>query len=177
MSSTSIPGKVSGLFGKTNTIRRPPGPKGRPVIGVYPYFRKNPAEFLRKLSREFGDFCYFHLGTLDVYYLNRPDLVQDILVTNQHKFMKSRMLQRAKVLLGEGLLTSEGKFHLRQRRLAQPAFHRERLIGYTRSMSEIAARHCTFWQPGETRDISRDMMRLTLAIVAQTLFSADVDKD
>ncbi len=171
MSSTSIQDST------LNRSDKPPGPKGPPIIGIYPYFRKDPAAFLLKLSQEYGDLVYFTLGSQKIYFLNRPEFVQDILVTNQHKFIKSRMLQRSKVLLGEGLLTSEGQFHLRQRRLAQPAFHRERLIGYSRSMSEIAVRHSMRWRAGETRDISRDMMRLTLAVVAQTLFSADVDKD
>jgi cytochrome P450 len=91
--------------------------------------------------------------------------------------MKGRALQRAKNLLGEGLLTSEGEFHLRQRRMIQPAFHRVRIADYARSMVEYADRMSNSWKNGEVRDIDHEMMRLTLQIVARTLFSADVEDD
>ncbi len=97
-----------------------------------------------------------------MYLVNHPDYVREILVTNQNNFMKSRALQRAKMLLGEGLLTSEGQHHLRQRRLVQPAFHRERLAGYAAAMSECAVRVRDRWQPGSTMDISVEMAQLTL---------------
>ncbi len=112
-----------------------------------------------------------------IFLLNRPDYVQDLLVTHQSKFIKSRMLQRSKVPLGEGLLTSEGQFHLRQRRLAQPAFHRDRLIGYAIAMTECSVQEADRWHDGETRNIAQDMMHLTLKIVARTLFSADVEEE
>jgi cytochrome P450 len=89
--------------------------------------------------------------------------------------MKGEGLQRAKRLLGEGLLTSEGEFHLRQRRLAQPAFHRQRIAGYAATMVEYTARACDQWRVGETRDVAREVMRLTLAIAGKTLFDADVE--
>ena len=98
-------------------------------------------------------------------------------MTHNSMFQKSRIMQRAKVLLGEGLLTSEGQFHIRQRRLAQPAFHRQRIAGYAATMVECAERAGARWTHGETRDISEEMMRLTLAIVAQTLFGAEVEQD
>jgi cytochrome P450 len=98
-----------------------------------------------------------------------------VLVTHNRKFMKGEGLQRAKRLLGEGLLTSEGEFHLRQRRLAQPAFHRQRIAGYAATMVEYADRACDRWQAGETRDVAREMMRLTLAIAGKTLFDANVE--
>ncbi|HZG50991.1 MAG TPA: cytochrome P450, partial [Pyrinomonadaceae bacterium] len=92
-------------------------------------------------------------------------------------FHKGRALQRAKRLLGEGLLTSEGEYHRRQRRLAQPAFHRKRIDSYGALMVEYAARDSDRWQDGETRDIAHEMMRLTLAIVGKTLFDADVESE
>jgi cytochrome P450 len=103
--------------------------------------------------------------------------VREILVTNQGNFLKSRALQRAKVLLGEGLLTSEGQHHLRQRRLVQPAFHRERLAGYAAAMSETAVRVRQRWQAGTAMDVSAEMAKLTLSVVAKTLFSADVESE
>jgi cytochrome P450 len=155
----------------------PPGPKGKPLIGLFPEFRKDPPAFLLDVAQRHGDIAYFKLGPQHMYLLNKPEYVQDVLVTQSSKFMKSRIMQRAKVLLGEGLLTSEGQVHLRQRRLAQPAFHRQRIAGYAATMVQCARRTAGKWTDGETRDISEDMMRLTLAVVAQTLFGADVDSD
>jgi cytochrome P450 len=112
-----------------------------------------------------------------MYLVNHPDYVREILVANQGNFIKSRGLRRAKLLLGEGLLTSEGQHHLRQRRLVQPAFHRERLAGYASAMSECAVRWRDRWQAGRTLDVSTEMPHLTLSIVARTLFSADVQSE
>lgn len=155
-------------------IASPPFRKGLPIIGVLPQFRRNPPEFLQSLARDHGDLVHFRLGPQDIYLVSNPEWIKDILVTNQTNFTKSRFLERAKVLLGEGLLTSEGEFHRRQRRLVQPAFHRDRLIGYASAMVECTARTRDRWSDGVQLDMSREMMRLTLAVVAKTLFSADV---
>ncbi len=130
-----------------------------------------------KLAREYGDLPHFRLGSFPVYLLNHPDLVREVLVTRQSNFIKSRALQRARVLLGEGLLTSEGDFHKRQRRLVQPAFHRDRLEAYAAVMSDYAARVRERWTDGSTVDVAAEMMRLTLAVVGKTLFSADVESE
>jgi cytochrome P450 len=153
----------------------PPGPS--PFIPAANIFalRRNPIEFLTGLANRYGDLVYFKLGPQPVFLVNDPEYIRDILVTNNKNFMKGEGLQRAKRLLGEGLLTSEGEFHLRQRRLAQPAFHRQRIAGYAATMVEYAARACDRWQAGETRDLGREMMRLTLAIAGKTLFDADVE--
>ena len=157
--------------------RRPPAPKGRMLVGVLPQFRRNPPQFLHSVARDYGDLAYFRLGPQDVYLVSRPEWIKNILVTHQANFTKSRFLERARVLLGEGLLTSEGEFHHRQRRLVQPAFHRDRLIGYGAAMVDRAV-HCRDqWRPGATLDVSREMTRLTLEIVARTLFSADVTSE
>ncbi len=155
----------------------PPGPKGKPFFGVFPQFRKDPPRYLLSVARQYGDVAYFTMGSQKFYLLNRPEYVQDVLVTHNSKFQKSRIMQRSKILLGEGLLTSEGQQHLRQRRLVQPAFHRQRIAGYAAAMVECAGRTTARWTSGETRDISEEMMRLTLAIVAQTLFAAEVEED
>jgi cytochrome P450 len=153
----------------------PPGP--RPVIPIVNLLalRRDPIKFLTNLTERYGDLVYFKLGPQPVVLVNNPDYIRDILVTSNRNFMKGEGLQRAKRLLGEGLLTSEGEFHLRQRRLAQPAFHRQRIAGYAATMVEYAGLACDQWRVGETRDVSREMMRLTLAIAGKTLFDADVE--
>ena len=87
---------------------------------------RDPLAFFTNLARTYGDISHVHLASEHLFLLNHPQLVKDVLVTNQKSFFKGRGLERAKRLLGEGLLTSEGETHLRQRRLMQPAFHRER---------------------------------------------------
>jgi cytochrome P450 len=140
-------------------------------------FRKDAPGFLLRTRQEYGDLAFLRLGMQDVYLLNHPDFIKDVLVTNQGNFTKSRVLQRAKRMLGEGLLTAEGAFHLRQRRMIQPAFHRDRLKNYSAAMADWGVRTRDRWQPGQTVDMADEMMRLTLAIVAQTLFSANVEED
>ena len=136
-------------------------------------FRRNPTDFLTNLA-ELGDVTFLKLGGKPTYFLNHPDLIRDLLVTNNSKFIKGRALQRSKKLLGEGLLTSEGAAHLRQRRMISPAFHREKIRTYAEAMTEYAAKMAGEWNEGEVRDIDREMMRLTLQIVGKTLFGANV---
>src|SRR5574339_1095927 len=118
----------------------PPRSPGKPIVGHLLDFRRDPTKLLTTLARRHGDIVHFMLGPQDIYLLNHPDYIRDVLVTHNRNFMKGEGLQRAKRLLGEGLLTSEGEFHLRQRRLAQPAFHRQRIAGYGTTMVDYAAR-------------------------------------
>jgi cytochrome P450 len=152
----------------------PPTVKADLFGGHFRSFRRDPPGFLTKLSK-LGDVSAFRMGKIQAFFINHPDLIRDLLVTNHSKFMKGRALQRAKGLLGEGLLTSEKEFHLRQRRMIQPAFHRNRINEYAKSMIELGERMAGEWSAGEVRDIDKEMMRLTLWIVGKTLFSASVE--
>ena len=133
--------------------------------------------FLQRAAAECGDVTRISMGRGHAFVLTHPDDIRDVLVTNKRNFMKGRGLQRAKRLLGEGLLTNEGEAHLRQRRLAQPAFHRERIAGYAQTMASYADRTRAEWKEGERLDIGREMMELTLAIAGKTLLNADVEKE
>jgi cytochrome P450 len=145
-----------------------------PIFGVVPSLRREGPAFLQRMTREYGDVVYLPTAGQEVYFLNHPDFAREVLVTQQHKFKKSRMLERARVLLGNGLLTSEGAEHRRHRRLVQPAFHRDRLVGYAETMIARACAAREQWQNGEVYDMSQEMMRLTLDIVSRTLFSTEV---
>ena len=151
-----------------------PGPRSlgsfREVIAL----RRDPLTFLTRLARDYGPVSQFRVGKLPFFLFTSPDAVREILVTNHDRMHKGRALQRAKILLGEGLLTSEEDFHRRQRRLVNPAFHRERLPGYARQMIEAAQRAASTWRDGAQIDISHEMMTLTLDIVGRTLFSTDL---
>ncbi len=155
----------------------PPGPRSKFPLGVLFSYRRGALPFFQNLAQQYGDISYFRLGPQHAFFLNHPDYIKDVLVTNHHNFMKGLALQRAKRLLGDGLLTSEGSFHRRQRRLAQPAFHRARIASYADIMTEHAATTRERWHDGETLDISEEMMQLTLGIVGKTLFDADVASD
>lgn len=144
--------------------------------GNFWQFRRDPFGFFSGLAK-LGDITSFRMGPQQAYLINHPDLIRDVLITNHSKFEKGRVLKRAKRLLGEGLLTSEHEFHLRQRRMMQPAFHRQRIAAYAESMIEYGEKMSAEWQDGKDYDISKEMMRLTLNIVGKTLFDANVEDD
>lgn len=154
----------------------PPSVRAGIFGGHFFKFRRRPTEVLSELA-ELGDISYMRMFNQPAYFLNHPDLIRDLLITSNTKFEKGRALKRAKNLLGEGLLTSEGEKHLRQRRMIQPAFHRQRIAEYARAMTHYAEKMRDSWQAGETREIDKEMMRLTLQIVGKTLFNADVDDE
>jgi cytochrome P450 len=139
--------------------------------------RRDPLAFLTKTARDYGDVARFRMGPVELYLVNRPEWIRDLFVTHASVFHKGRGLERAKRLLGEGLLTSEDPVHLRQRRMMQPAFHRERIAGYGAVMVELAEQVARDWKAEETRDVALEMARLTLAIVGRTLFDADVEAE
>jgi cytochrome P450 len=150
-------------------------PLGSPLRNLL-RFRRDPLAFFSAIA-PLGDAVQYRMGPRRLTFLNDPDYIKDLLITSNRKFIKSMVLQRAKRVLGEGLLTSEGEFHLRQRRLAQPAFHRDRIAGYAVIMAREAEDLARTWQPGTIVDVHREMMRLTLVIAGKTLFGADVNKD
>ncbi len=158
-------------------VAYPPGPKGKPFFGHLFVFRRDPIGFLMDIARDYGDIVRFKVGPQNIFLFNHPDYIKDVLVTYNRNFIKSRGLERTKVLLGEGLLTSEGDFHHRQRRLIQPAFHRQRIAAYAVVMTDYGARMRERWQDGTTLDIAQEMKRLTLAIAGKTLFNADVESE
>ena len=153
----------------------PHGPTGPPVLGQLLAFRRDPLAFLSGLARDYpGDVVRFRPGPRDSYLVKDPELIKEVLVTRQHDFSKSRGLEWAKLFLGEGLLTSEGEFHTRQRRLAQPAFHRQRIGAYADDMVRRTVDARERWSAGQVLDVDGEMMRLTLAVVSSTLFGTDV---
>jgi cytochrome P450 len=140
-------------------------------------FRRDPAEALREQAQRYGDVSGFSIAGRRFVLLAHPDLVRSLLLVEDRRFSKGRILKASRRLFGEGLLTSEGEHHHRQRRALQPAFHRERLESYVAVMARETERATESWRDGEERDIGRDMTGLTLAIVGRTLFGSDVAGD
>ena len=157
----------------TGSDRIPPGPKGLPIVGMALTLRRDPLEGLRAIARQYGDIVRFHVIGQERILLNHPDWINQVLVVQHNKFHKSELTRRVTVrMLGQGLLISEGDFWRRQRRLAQPAFHRSRINDYAATMLEITESHLDSWQDGEERNIGQEMTALTLAIAVRTLFGA-----
>jgi len=159
--------------------RFPPGlERNLPLYILRRFFRPgNPILLFEHLVRTYGPVSHYKLGRSHIVFVNDPKLIQEILVNQASSFIKERTQQRMKILLGQGLITSEGEFHMRQRRIAAPAFHRQRIDRYAGAMVERAAAMRARWQPGERFDMAAAMMELTLEIVARTLFATDVTRE
>ena len=138
---------------------------------------RDPLVYFIGLARDHGDVAMARIGPRRVCLLSHPDHVREVLVTQQKNFIKSLSLRRTSALLGQGLLTSDGEPWRTQRRLMQPAFHRERIAGYADTMVAFAARHAGEWRDGAHVDAHDEMMRLTLAIAGMTLFGAQVEAE
>ncbi len=152
----------------------PPVAPRRPFLGNAHQFLRDPLKFLIAMRERHGDVVQVSLGPIETTLISHPDMVEDILVTRNRLWKKDRHLQTMRPVLGDGLLSSEGDFWRRQRRLAQPAFHRDRIASYADIMVAHATRLAKKWRDGEVRDVHKDMMSLTLEIVAETLFGANV---
>jgi cytochrome P450 len=130
----------------------------------------NPILLFQHLAQQYGDIAHYKIAWNHIVFLNHPDYIREILVVQNDNFIKERTVQRTKMLLGEGMITSEGATHRMQRQVAQPAFHRQRIPEYAATMVREGVRTRDSWQHGEQRDIALDMMQLTLKVVASTLF-------
>jgi cytochrome P450 len=154
----------------------PPGPytglKGWSLRAL----NQSPLEMFTELARH-GDIVGIRVVNFRNIFVNHPDLIEEVLVGHPRRYFKGRVLRANRHVFGEGLLTSEGDFWLRQRRLVQPAFHRACIAAYAETMVEYAQRLMESWRSGEERDVHQEMMRLTLQIVSKTLFNADVAQD
>src|SRR6266571_2895839 len=154
----------------------PPGPYSGLKGWSLRALNQSPLEMFSELAR-YGDIVGIRVVNFRNIFINHPDLIEEVLVGHPRRYFKGRVLRANRHVFGEGLLTSEGDFWLRQRRLVQPAFHRARVAAYAETMVQYTQRILESWRGGEERDVHREMMRLTLQIVAKTLFDADVAGD
>src|SRR6201981_1672271 len=155
----------------SNGNHAPPGPKGLPILGLALDVRNDALGTLQRMARQYGDIVSMPVLRMNRILLNRPDYIQQLLILDHAKLHKS-ILTKLVVgpLLGQGLLISEGDFWRRQRRLAQPAFHRHRINEYAPTMLECAEMKARDWRDGDTRNMAEEMMELTLEAAVRTLF-------
>lgn len=158
-------------------MSRPPGPRGLPIIGAAPSFARDPLSFLTGVAEQYGDIANFRLGSINVFFVRHPDYVREVLITQRTSFTMSPLRAKLNALVGEGLFTSRGDLHARQRRLIQPVFRRSRIEAYAGQMAELSQRMREQWRSGAEIDIADEMMKLTMLIAARALFEHDIEND
>jgi cytochrome P450 len=169
---------VQGSSQSRSGYRFPPGFQRNLLWFALRKFRPaNPIFLFQHLAETYGDIAHYKIGPHHIVFLNNPEYIREVLVVQNDNFIKERTVQRTRMLLGEGMITSEGAAHRAQRLAAQPAFHRQRIGEYGGIMLEEAAHIRDLWRAGERRDIAINMMHLTLNVVARTLFATDLREE
>jgi len=153
--------------------RFPLGPKSRYPGRVFLRFRQDPIGFLEKAAAQFGDIVHWKMGGQNVFLINDPNLIRDVLITQDRKFDKQ--LEASRSLLGLGLTASNGELHQRQRRSIQPGFHRDRVAKFAEAMVHCAAVAQGRWEENATIDIKKEMERIALSVVGKTLFRINLE--
>ncbi|NOX62078.1 MAG: cytochrome P450 [Chloroflexi bacterium] len=161
----------------SSATRRPPGPpRGIPGRHLFA-FRRDPLCYLQQMASTYGDIVHLPFGRRPVFFFNHPDFIREILVTRHRSFGKGQWSQLGRLVLGDGLLTSEGALHARGRRLLKAAFDRAYLAGYAQSMVNEAARWAEQWPHGSEMDMAQEMARLTLLIAGNAFLGVDLRSD
>ncbi|SFF75769.1 Cytochrome P450 [Halopelagius inordinatus] len=157
---------------------QPPGPRGVPVFGSSRHYAKDPFTFLTNVAEAYGDVIHFGLGPIDTYMLTNPADVERVLVTEDAKYHKPDFQDDAiGTLLGDGLLLSEGETWRKQRELAKPAFDPRRIASLSDAMTDHATAMVAEWEDGDVRDVQLEMARVTVRIIVDAMFGADLDDE
>jgi cytochrome P450 len=151
----------------------PPGPKGTFFGGSLTDFNTQRLDFFLRVAREYGDLASFRFGPRRMYLASHPDLIEQVLVTDAKHYIKHFGARNYKPVLGNGLVTSEGDFWLRQRKLSQPAFLKSRVLSYAPMMTELTRTMLARWHTGQAVNIHAEFSELTGAIALKTLFGLD----
>jgi cytochrome P450 len=156
----------------------PPGPRGVPILGLLPAMRRDPTGVFLRAALRYGDVAYLKIGPRRGYLITNPSDVRHVLQDNARNYHKSPLYQKLRMSIGNGLLTSEDDFWLRQRRIAQPAFHRQKVAGLAAVMAQAARETADEWQAiasgGRPVDIAEEMMRFTRTVVLRALLGGDL---
>jgi cytochrome P450 len=161
----------------STALRLPPGPRRLPIVGSLPAFGRDPLRFLLDLGRNHGDVSYTRFVRTPLYMLNRPELIDEVLIGKHRDCIKDVGTRELIPLVGHGLLTSEGDAWRDQRKLAAPPLQPKRIASYAQTMVACATRELLAFKDGERRDLHEDMMRLTLEIVGKTLLGVDASSE
>jgi cytochrome P450 len=157
--------------------RRITGPKGLPLVGSALEFKNDTLGFVQRAVREHGDFFAIKLFGRRIHVVNHPDDIERVLVRAHARMKKDRFTRDLSKVLGDGLVTSDGEHWKKQRKLVSHAFTPAKIRGYADTMMEVAHKAISGWAPDHEIDVHAEMTRITLDIVAKTLFDADVSSD
>jgi len=166
------------LTAPDSAARLPSGPRGLPIVGMLPAVRRDPTGVFMRAAERYGEVAYFKIANRRGFLITNPADVRHVLQDNARNYHKSPLYEKLRMSLGNGLLTSEDDFWLRQRRIAQPAFHRQRVAALAGVMAEAAREAAAQWEPmaadGRPVDIAEEMMRLTRTVVLRALLGGDL---
>ena len=157
-----------------SAVRTLPGPRGHWLLGALPRLRTDMLGFFEECKRQHGDAAYFRVARRRTMLLSHPDDIEQVLVTENRRFIKNFALGFLQPLLGNGLLLNEGDSWLRQRKLIQPAFAKPRIDSYGPAMVESTQQMLSEWRAGETIELAPELHRLTMTIAARTLLGVDI---
>jgi cytochrome P450 len=152
----------------------PPG--AVPLLGHFPAYARDPLGFVTRASAEYGGVVSFRLGPFPALLVTDPEAIEEVLVARSRDFRKSRAAGRIGVVVGNGLLLSEGETWREHRRAVQPAFHHDRVAAWGEMMVREADAFVSGWDDSEVRDVHHDLSALTLSIVARTLLDSRLDE-
>lgn len=174
--ATAIPAQKKFPIVARGKYRLPPGLRlNLPFYITRKFFNPgDPIKLFEHLQQTYGSMSHYRIAASDVFVVHEPEFIREILINQADKFIKERTQRRMKILLGNGLITSDGEFHKRQRRIVAPAFHRQRIQAYGAVMVDRALALREEWQPGREIGALAEMMRVALQIVARTLLNTDV---
>jgi cytochrome P450 len=161
-------------------MKKMPARKRIPLLTDLMEFRQmttDPMGYCERMVEKYGDVCYVPIPGVKNYFIHDPEVIKEILVTQAGKFSKSRLYKAMKRFLGDGLLTSDGNYHKQQRKLATPAFHKQRIQDYAQAMIKCTEDEISSWKDGDRVNISQSMVNITLQIVTNTLFGSTVESD
>ncbi len=158
-----------------------PGPRGNFLFGNMFDFQRDPLAFLRQVADQFGDVAHYRIANINFYQVNHPDGIQRVLQENNHNYIKGDYWDIIRQVGGLGLFTSEGSLWLRQRRLMQPGFHRQRIAGFAEIMTGRTLQMLEGWekaaQAGKAIDISHEFTDLTMKIITEAMFGTRLDEE
>lgn len=159
------------------SLKRPPGPKGLPLLGNLLSIARNPIQFLYNMARKYGDVVYFEMAGVPNYQLNNPADIQEALINHWEKFIKSRTMDTLASILGRSMLTANGEFHRTHRAAVQPMMHPNHLPYYETFMRAFSERAQAKWKDGDVVDVSEEMHVLSMCIISKALFDLDIESD
>jgi cytochrome P450 len=159
-------------------LHLPPGPGVNLLLSVLKQKRwVDPIAHFGRLAANFGDIAHYKLGRRHIVFLNHPAYMREVFIVQHANFVKERTQQRAKLLLGEGMITATGTVHRQQRQASAPAFHRQKIATHADEIVRRAATLRDQWATGEAHDVHREMMTLALGIIGATIFRTDLGEE